>query len=171
MTCRHSFPLVRLALIALFALSLAGCARDIPATHARPNYDAWPLGDLPTNPLHWKVITSSINPADSTMSTLYGNDVAVQSARTSPRTGYPPGAILSLVTWTQQEDPRWFGAKIPFHVKSVEFVFVNAGDTGKPAYSYQSFDGSPLRKSSEEASPTPRPRAQSLLTHRAAVLP
>lgn len=172
MTHRRAFsPLTLLALTVLMAASFAGCAKDIPATHALPNYDASPLGDLPTNPLHWKIITSSISPGDSTMSTLYGNDVAVQSARTSQRTGYPAGAILSLVTWTQQEDPRWFGANIPHHVKSVEFVFVNAADSGKPAYSYQSFDGSPLRKSSEEAGPTPGVRAQSLLIQRAAVLP
>jgi hypothetical protein len=168
---RRACPPHLLAVIGLFALCLAGCAKDVPAAHARLNYDASPLGSLPANPLHWKVITSSIHPADSTMSTLYGNDIAVAYARSHAERDYPAGAILSLVTWTQQEDPRWFGAKIPFHVKSVEFVFVNAADSGKSVYSYQSFDGSPLRKSSEEAGSTPSAHAESLLSQRAAVLP
>ncbi|MGA7237229.1 MAG: hypothetical protein WBY44_16205 [Bryobacteraceae bacterium] len=40
---------------------------------------------------------------------------------------YPIGAVLALVTWTKQEDDRWFGARIPAEVKSVEFVGVTAG--------------------------------------------
>jgi Cytochrome P460 len=158
-----------LALI-IFALGFAGCSKSNPVTAARSNYDASLLGELPANPLQWQVITSSINPADSTMSTLYGNDVAVRYARTSSAGDYPAGSVLALVTWSQKEDPRWFGAQIPERAKSVEFVFVNAAPAGQSVYSYQLFDGAPLRKSSGTEGPAPQ-RAQYLLSQRAAVLP
>src|SRR5258708_7564010 len=86
---------------------------------------------------------------DATMSTLYGNDVAVRYARTSAERMYPAGSVLSVVTWNQQEDPRWFGAKIPQKVGSVEFVAV----TGPGAYSYQRYEGSPLKKVEDGAAP------------------
>ena len=40
------------------------------------------------------------------MYTLFGNDLAVQYAHTNPQHDYPAGSVLSLVTWSQQEDPR-----------------------------------------------------------------
>jgi len=63
-------------------------------------------------------------------------------------TNIPNGSALSLVTWTQQEDSRWFGAKIPAPVKSVEFVFVSTAADGRPSYSYRKFEGTPLKNSS-----------------------
>ena len=38
------------------------------------------------------------------MSVLYGNDVMAQYARSNARPDYPPGSVLSLVTWTETED-------------------------------------------------------------------
>ena len=72
------------------------------------NQSAGLVGDLPANPLGWRVI-SVIDPATGTMSTLYGNDLAVEYARTHSQHDFPAGAVLSLVTWTQAEDSRWFG--------------------------------------------------------------
>jgi hypothetical protein len=96
---------------------------------------------VPANPLQWKAVTSEINKTDATMSALYGNDLAVGYARTHSQHDYPAGAVLSLVTWTQQEDPRWFGARIPREVKSVEFVMVGATPDGRPSYTYQEYEG------------------------------
>jgi hypothetical protein len=45
-----------------------------------------------------RVVTSWIDPRNSTMSTLYGND--------------SEDAVLTLVTWKQIPDEHWFGAKI-----------------------------------------------------------
>jgi hypothetical protein len=128
-------------------------------------------GDLPSNPLQWKVITSAINKQDSTMSTLFGNDLAVQYARTNPQHDYPSGSVLSLVTWTHREDPHWFGATIPAEPKSVEFVTVGFDAGHRPSYSYQDFEGTPLRRVSHEEGPTPNERAVYLLSERAAVMP
>ncbi len=128
-------------------------------------------GSLPWNPLHWSVITSSIDKPASTMSTLYGNDVAVRYARSSSQEEYPPGAMLSLVTWAQQEDGHWFGAKIPGQARSVEFLSVTAGPGNQAAYSYEDYEGSPLRKASSSSGRSPGSRAAYMLSPRAAVMP
>ena len=155
----------------VFALGVFGCGGEKPKVFASLNQTASLMGDLPANPLAWRVITSSASRNDSTMSTLYGNDVASQYARTNPDHKYPNGSALSLVTWTQQEDSRWFGAKIPATVKSVEFVFVSSAADGRPSYSYQKFAGTPLKKSSAGEYRVPADRAAELLSQRGAVMP
>lgn len=162
----------RTCLVAVvLTLCLVACAGDEPKISATFNQDASLSGELPANPLQWRVITSAINSADSTMSTLYGNDVAVQYARTNSRHDYPTGSILSLVTWTQREDSRYFGAKIPDEVKSVEFVFVQASEDGRSTYSYQVYEGKPLKRVIAQEGPNPTSDAAYLLSQRAAVMP
>lgn len=128
-------------------------------------------GNLPFNPLHWNVITSSIDKRASTMSVLYGNDVAVRYARSNSQHDYPVGAVLALVTWAQEEDVRWFGARIPGQVKSVEFVRVASGSNNQPAHSYENYAGSPLARTSASEDVAPENRAAYLLSLRAAVMP
>jgi hypothetical protein len=156
---------------AALSLSVLGCSNRNPTLVATQNKSATLTGDLPFHPLQGKVITSWINKQDSTMSTLYGNDLAVQYARTSDQHNYPAGSILSAVTWKQQEDPRWFGARIPATVKSVEYVMVKTAPDQKPSYSYESFEGAPLKKTSAQEGPAPGDRASWLLSQRAAVMP
>jgi hypothetical protein len=108
---------------------------------------------------------------DSTMSTLYGNDLAVEYIRTRAEHDYPPGSVLSLVTWTEQEDPRWFGAMIPESVKSVEFVTVGSLENGHPSNSYEKYEGMPLKESPAQDSASANVRAAFLLSLRAAVMP
>jgi hypothetical protein len=155
----------------VLSLSFLGCAADEPKISAEFNQSASSAGQLPANPLQWKVISSSIDRVGSTMSTLYGNDVAVEYARTSSQHDYPVGAELSLVTWTQAEDSRWFGAKVPAQVKSVEFVTVESAPDGTRSFSYQEFTGLPLKMASTQQSLTPSDRTAYLLSQRAAVMP
>lgn len=122
--------------------------------------------DLPYQPLQWKVITSSVDKPNATMSTLYGNDLAVTHARTSPQTPYPAGAVLALVTWQQQDDRHWFGARIPGPVQSVEFVSAD-----NPAYTYQSYAGTPLQKQTTTDAPATQTRIDAITTARASVMP
>jgi hypothetical protein len=90
---------------------------------------------LPYQPLAWNAITMYVDPQARTMTTLYGNDVAMQTvqARRTAATGgtdgqaYQTGAVLALVTWLQRDDPHWFGARIPSMPQSVEFVQMTAG--------------------------------------------
>lgn len=153
-------------LIAALSLSLGGCSdKTNPRVETKLNQDAALISDLPSNPLQGRVITSWINRKDSTMSTLYGNDVAADYARTNAAKMYPAGSVLSVVTWSQQEDPRWFGAKIPQKVQSVELVAV----TGPGVYTYQRYEGSPLKRVEDGAAPNDR--AAYALSQRAAVMP
>ncbi|MBT9332080.1 cytochrome P460 family protein [Paracidobacterium acidisoli] len=149
----------------------AGCsgANSRVATHI--NQEAALTGNLPYNPLAWKVITSWIDEQNGTMSTLFGNDAAVQYARNNSGHDYPSGAVLAAVTWSQQEDPRWFGAGIPSSPKSVEFVSVIKGADQKPSWSYEKYEGSPLKESSKAEASVPGDRAAWLLAQRAAVMP
>lgn len=156
--------------VALFAVALAllpfsSCARKPAASTI--NDQAALSGQLPYNPLAWKVITSSVNERNATMSTLYGNDVAVQYARTNSDHAYPAGSVLAFVVWTQREDPHWFGARIPSNVQSVEFVAVPdvAGDSTK----YERYQGSPLTKTA--ATDRDAKRIDYLTGQRAAVMP
>ncbi|MGA8162170.1 MAG: cytochrome P460 family protein, partial [Acidobacteriaceae bacterium] len=96
---------------------------------------------LPYHPLRWTAITMFVDQKSHTMSTLYGNAVAIRSvdARNSSPSAphYPSGAVLALVTWFQRDDPHWFGARIPDVPASVEFVTM--GPQNAP--SYRSFNG------------------------------
>jgi len=157
---------------AALLLGILGCNSTPNARVATKLNDGASLtGDLPANPLQWKVITSAINRQDSTMYTLFGNDIAVQYARTNSQQHYPAGAVLSLVTWSQQEDPRWFGGNIPSAPKSVEFVTVGSAPDNTPTYTYQSFGGTPLKKVSDQNGLTPDSRTAYLIAQRAAVMP
>lgn len=164
----------RIGIACYFATALAvgswSCGGSSAVTSSI-NERAALTGSLPYNPLQWNVITSSIDKPGSTMSTLYGNDVAARYARSQSQQNYPPGSVLSLVTWTQQEDIHWFGAKIPGQVKSVEFVSVTAGPGSQIAYSYEDYEGSPLQKASSPVDRSPGSRAAYLLSRRAAVMP
>jgi hypothetical protein len=155
------------ALALFFAMSviaLAGCTSK-PAVSV-VNKQAALAGQLPHNPLAWKVITSSVNERNGTMSTLYGDDVAVQYARSNSGGTYPASSVLALVTWAQRDDPHWFGARIPSNAKSVEFVSFTA-DGAKP--SYERYEGPPLsRAASSDADGS---RVNYLVSQRAAVMP
>ncbi|HEY6413321.1 MAG TPA: hypothetical protein VIX42_06525, partial [Edaphobacter sp.] len=82
----------------------------------------------------------------------------------------PVGAVLSLVTWAQRDDPHWFGAKIPANVNSVEFLTIPAS-ANQPAYLYENYQGSPLRKIDLSDSAVVSARIDYLLSQRAAVMP
>jgi len=152
-------------------LSLMGCSEQNPRVATRLNQDAALAGDLPSNPLQWRVITSAINGRDATMSTLFGNDAAVEYARRNAQHDYPAGAALSLVTWKQREDSRWFGGRIPAAPESVEFVTVRADAGHRPLYTYRSFAGVPLKELSVYDGTAPNERAAYMLSQRAAVMP
>jgi hypothetical protein len=152
-------------------LGLMGCSKQNPLVATTLNDRAAVVGDLPSNPLGSQVITSAVDNRDSTMWTLFGNELAVKYARTNSGHDYPAGSTLSLVTWEQQEDRRWFGGKIPGPPRSVEFVTVSVDADHRPSYVYQRFEDAPLRKTSSQEGPAPNERAAFLLSQRAAVMP
>ena len=162
----------RLFLFSLVAaLALSGCGRQRTDPALLLNTKAEVPANLPFDPLAWRVITSGANVPDETMSTLYGNDAAIAQARSSAQHAYPTGAVLALVTWAQQEDPHWYGAKIPGEIKSIEFVQMQAGPDGKPLASYQSYEGSPLAKAPDKDAATQGARIDYITNLRASVMP
>ena len=121
--------------------------------------------NLPHQPLVWGAITMYVDPRNHTMATLYGNDAAmdaVEAHRAAPV--YPAGAVLALVTWTQREDPHWFGARIPDRPLSVEFV-----DAGAQPH-YRRFSGNALEED-EGATKIAAERASFMLRLAPAPLP
>lgn len=100
-----------------------------------------------------KVITSFINKKEATMSTLYGNELALKTAIEQQK-NHHAGEVLALVTWKQQDDPIWFGARIPAALQSVELIktreykSVNGSGEAKnmqhPTVNYQKFEGKDL---------------------------
>lgn len=154
------------------AVLAAGCSQQPNArVETKLNQSASTVSDLSFHPLQNKVITSWIDKQASTMSTLFGNDIAVSYARTNTQHDYPPGAVLYLATWNEQEDPRWFGGNIPAAPKSVEVVTVSADSGHHPVYSYQQYEGSPLKQIAQQQGPAPNDRAVYLLSQRSAVFP
>lgn len=159
---------MRSLLLAMATLAiLTGCQSTKPAP-ASINEQAALAGSLPYNPLAWRAVTSWTNPQQQSMSTLYGNDIAVGYARSHADSSYPSGAILALVTWSQRDDPHWFGAKIPSSPHSVEFVSIRS-TADQPAY--QLFSGEPLQPATNVDAATSAKRIEYLLSQRAAVMP
>jgi len=158
-------------LTAALLLMLIGCSQPNARVTTRFNRDAEVSGELPYNPLQWEVISSTLNHNDDTLATVLGNDRAIAYARKNATHGYPAGSVLSVIIWSQEEDPRWFGGNIPGKVRSVEFLEVQSGQDRGGTYLYTLYGGSPLRKlvSTEEKSPTGR--AAYILGQRAAVMP
>ena len=129
----------------MLCLALAGCSNKRVSVTQLINEKASIRGELPFNPFQLEVITVSVNGKESTMSTLYGNEIAVRQARTDSQQRYPAGSQLALVTWSQQEDEHWFGARIPGAIKSVEFVTIIGLEPRARDYSYQLYEGAPLK--------------------------
>lgn len=69
--------------------------------------------NLPYQPLDWVPSTMYVDPAKQTMAMLFVNGAAQQQSADS---------VFALITWSQREDPHWFGARIPDKPRSVEFV-------------------------------------------------
>jgi len=107
---------------ASFVTECMNCHRPLDKTD---HTFTFPLADTQT--VTRKVITTFINKKDSTMSTLYGNDIAVQNARVGQP--YGAGAVVSLVTWLQRGDPHWFGGRIPGKLSSIEIMSFFGADS------------------------------------------
>lgn len=101
---------------------------------------------LPQNPFEQIAITSSIQSAENTMSTLYGNSIAANYARLLQGNSYPSNAVLYQVTWVQKPDSLWFGGKMPEKIKSIEIIRFNENTEDSTHLNYTYFSGSPLRK-------------------------
>jgi hypothetical protein len=126
------------SLLAGLVILLSAC--DSPAVNnaGKLNTKASLPPSLNFNALGYRVVTSSINKKLGTMSTLYGNKIALANAIAG---NTKPGEEFTLITWKQQDDDRWFGAKIPGDLQTVETL--KTDEIGKGA-AYQCFKGKSL---------------------------
>lgn len=90
---------------------------------ARPMFDAGGL----------KVITSFANRNEKTMSVLYGNTAAKQSALGGYKT-HVAGEILKLVTFKQENNKYWYGSYINGAVQRVETVTATGNEPNALTY-------------------------------------
>lgn len=88
-----------------------------------------------------RVLSTFVNRRQATTATLYGNDLARQAGLAGTA---QPGEVLALVTWRQQADPNWFGARIPGALQTLELLRVDPGGAGHAAATYQCFTGKDL---------------------------
>jgi hypothetical protein len=121
--------------------------------------------------LERRVITSFIDQMGGTMSTLYGNNRAVEYARTHLDDQYPRGSELILATWKQKEDDHWFGARIPSERQIIEKIYVRDSLNGKPYFEYERYAGSSWGKINGQNPEDVEDRKKFILKQRASVMP
>lgn len=117
--------------------------------------------------LHQKVIATFINNRNHTTCLLYGNNKAYMAA-SATRMIAMPGESFTLVTWQQQNDEHWFGARIPGNLVSAETLTLISKDNA-PAYQYQKFSGQDLVKFADTTGSADRIRY--ILSQKASITP
>ncbi|WP_162996388.1 cytochrome P460 family protein [Mucilaginibacter celer] len=126
--------------LSAYSLILAACAG--PTIADEPvNVEASLPVDFNFSKQGFKVISTLIDKKKATMATVYGNDIALNAAKTSDPL-HAPGLVMALVTWQQQSNRYWYGNKIPGTLLSVEMV---TADRKKGEITYALFEGKTLR--------------------------
>jgi hypothetical protein len=115
-----------------------------------------------------RVLSTFVHRRQATTATLYGNDLARQAALGGTGAAQP-GEVLALLTWRQQADPNWFGARIPGALQSLELLRTSPGAAGQPVVSYQCFMGKDLTLKADTLHQ--QERIAYLLAQKPAVLP
>jgi hypothetical protein len=150
----------------LFLISMIGCIKHFE-NNVNEGASISSADDLPVNPLQEKVITITIHPADSTMSTLYANDIAWKYASLHNDFNYPKGSELYEVTWRQKPDSVWFGANIPKEIMMVEcLTFIDAEFP-----TYDSYGSHPMKKNVIYDSDYIQGRIKEIVSQRMAIAP
>jgi hypothetical protein len=111
-----------------------------------------------------KVMNTLINKKNGTMSTLYGNDIALISAMSGSQRP-APGMELVLVTWAQQPNSYWYGNNIPGRLLSLETVRTPT----ESKISYSLFEGQSPPRNQYRA--TGKNRISFILNQKPSVLP
>ena len=102
---------------------------------------------LPMNPLDWTPVTAYSDPQKHTISVLL-----VDSKEIGTVTLAAYASAKALVTWTERDDPHWFGARIADEVVSVEIVRPSASNETE----YRMFGGNGVGRIDANATKTAR---------------
>jgi hypothetical protein len=114
-----------------------------------------------------KVIATFIDKNERTMSTLYGNSIALQAAKTGEHK-IGTGGVFVLITWKQQADGNWYGANIPGELLSVELIH-SSPSARQTVVRYDRYKGKSLMLDSDTIHRGKR--VAFILNQRASVLP
>lgn len=114
-----------------------------------------------------KVITTFINKQSGTMSTLYGNQLALQKAIGFNKE-MVAGEVFTLITWKQQADAHWFGANIPGDLQSVE-VLETTLSRNAAVINYKLYEGKNLALNTDSLHRTER--IKFILVQKPSVMP
>ena len=99
--------------------------------------------------------------------TLYCNESAIDELKDHPENNNHKERILALITWSQKEDPYWYGAKIPNHLLSVEIVKSKEPFSENSEILYQKYEGKELRKVNADG----RDRIRTILSMKPSIMP
>lgn len=156
----------------MWLLSIMGCSPKNESESV--NREASLPANFGFNKMGLTAITSSINHNRNTMSTLYGNSLAIADLKknTNVKEGvseHLEGSerVLVLVTWLQKEDPYWYGAKIPGKLISIETLKSNHVLYERKGLRYLLHDGRGIKNSKKESAI----RIDSILSMKPALFP
>ncbi|SEB14807.1 cytochrome P460 family protein [Pedobacter hartonius] len=121
---------------------LAAACREQPDEKQLINKEASLPEDFNFSKLGLKVLSSSVNEKQNTMSTIYGNDLALNTAKAG--TPVQAGEVLAMITWKQKKDEHWFGAKIPGNLQTVEMIRTSPDAQKSAKVDYQRYEGKKL---------------------------
>ncbi|WP_413670552.1 hypothetical protein ACEN9X_11770 [Mucilaginibacter sp. Mucisp86] len=153
------------SLLTACTLMLAACSdnKQVELYNTRAALPASPKYNLDG----LKVITSFVNKTRGTASTLYGNEFALKAAIEGNKI-IAANEVFILVTWKQQDDDHWFGAKIPSDVESVE-VIKTASSGNNVVINYEQLNGKSLDLKTDTVGQTER--IKYILGQKPSVLP
>ncbi len=132
---------VRYLLVIACSIILAACSVTNPRIVTRMNVNAALTGDIPFDPLKWRVITSGVDANHATMFTVFGNDAAIRHARSEATPDYPAGSVIALALWRQREHRRWVGGRVPAQPVSLEFIEIQTLANGQASSAYRMYEG------------------------------
>jgi hypothetical protein len=154
---------IHYSILIVLAIFLAACSNP-PGNPL--NQEASFPASFDLTKMNFKVITSSLNKKQATMSTLYGNETALKAARDSTR--HQPGETYALVTWKQKADGHWFGANIPGDLQSVTML-KTTGQPGIVSFNCQKYTGKSLTQNTDTTGNAAITKF--ILSERASVMP
>jgi hypothetical protein len=122
---------IKIIMLALATFLLAACdhvARSVLAPETIYNSE----GQL--------VISSVINEKQGTISIIYGNESALNTANQDSGKHFP-GELFTMVTWKQKPMPHWYGTDMNGKIQKIETVKVVATRIGESIFEYNLENG------------------------------
>lgn len=150
--------------IAVQALLITSCNRT-SVIDEQVNVKASIPGDFNFKKQGFKVVSLLIDKKAATISTMYGNDVAIESLKKG-NLQQSSGMVIFLITWKQRSNPYWYGNNIPGPLTSVEMLTT---DRETKKVKYRLFKGSNLILTPNETQA--EPRINFILAQKPSILP